>query len=44
MQKMGGMGGLMGMMPGVAKMKNQLAAANLDDAIFEAADARSSIR
>jgi signal recognition particle subunit SRP54 len=31
MQQMGGMGGLMGMLPGVAKMKNQLAAANLDE-------------
>src|SRR5215217_1133184 len=31
MQQMGGMAGLMGMLPGVAKMKNQLAAANLDE-------------
>ena len=31
MQQMGGMTGLMGMLPGVAKMKNQLAAANLDE-------------
>ena len=34
MQKMGGMGGIMGMMPGIAKMKNQMAAASLDDKIF----------
>jgi signal recognition particle subunit SRP54 len=31
MQQMGGMTGLMGMLPGVAKMKNQLANANLDE-------------
>ena len=31
MQKLGGMSGLMGMMPGVAKMKNQLAASHLND-------------
>jgi signal recognition particle subunit SRP54 len=31
MQQMGGMSGLMGMLPGVAKMKNQLASANLDE-------------
>jgi signal recognition particle subunit SRP54 len=35
MQKMGGLGGLMGMLPGVAKMKNQLAAANLDDRLLK---------
>jgi signal recognition particle subunit SRP54 len=35
MQKMGGMSGLMGMMPGMAKMKNQLAAANLDDSVLK---------
>ncbi len=35
MQKMGGMCGLMGMMPGMAKMKNQLAAANLDDSMLK---------
>ena len=35
MQQMGGMSGLMGMMPGVAKMKNQLAAANLDERILK---------
>lgn len=31
MRKMGGMDGLMGMMPGVGKMKKQMAAANIDD-------------
>jgi signal recognition particle subunit SRP54 len=30
-EKLGGMGGIMGMLPGVAKMKDQLAGANLDD-------------
>ncbi len=34
MQKLGGMGGLMGMMPGVAKIKNQISEKNLDDSIF----------
>jgi signal recognition particle subunit SRP54 len=34
MQKMGGMSGLMSMMPGIAKMKNQLAAANLDERVL----------
>ncbi|MDI4659031.1 signal recognition particle protein, partial [Xanthobacter autotrophicus] len=28
-------GGLMGMLPGVAKMKNQIASANLDDKVFK---------
>ncbi len=28
-------GGLMGMMPGIAKMKNQIAAANLDDSVLK---------
>ena len=28
---MGGMGGIMGMMPGAAKIKNQMAGANIDD-------------
>ena len=32
---MGGMGGIMGMMPGMGKMKDQLAAAGLDDKMFE---------
>src|SRR5262249_39402108 len=31
MQRMGGLSGLMGMLPGIAKMKNQLAAANLNE-------------
>lgn len=35
MQAMGGMSGLMGMMPGIAKMKNQLAAANLDEKVIK---------
>src|SRR5580765_4800614 len=35
MQSMGGMAGLMGMMPGIAKMKNQLAAANLDEKVLK---------
>jgi signal recognition particle subunit SRP54 len=33
MQKIGGMSGILGMMPGVGKMKSQLAAAGLDDRI-----------
>jgi signal recognition particle subunit SRP54 len=35
MQQMGGMAGLMGMLPGIAKMKNQLAAANLDEKVVK---------
>ena len=35
MQKMGGMGALMGMMPGIGKMKKQIDAAGLDDAILK---------
>ena len=35
MQQMGGMAGLMGMLPGVAKMKNQLASANLDERLLK---------
>ena len=35
MQKIGGMGGLMSMMPGVAKMKSQIAEANLDDKLLK---------
>jgi len=31
MQRMGGIGGLMGMLPGIAKMKNQLAGANINE-------------
>jgi signal recognition particle subunit SRP54 len=32
---MGGISGLMGMMPGIAKMKNQIAAAGIDDRILK---------
>src|SRR6266446_9330290 len=35
MGNMGGMTGLMGMLPGIAKMKNQLAAANLDERVLK---------
>jgi signal recognition particle subunit SRP54 len=35
MQKMGGMSGLMGMLPGVGKIKNQLASANVDDGMLK---------
>src|SRR5436853_7721585 len=35
MSQMGGISGLMGMMPGVAKMKNQIAAAGIDDTIIK---------
>ncbi len=35
MAKMGGMTGLMAMLPGVAKMKNQLAERNLDDSVLK---------
>jgi signal recognition particle subunit SRP54 len=35
MTQMGGMSGLMGMLPGVAKVKNQLAAANLDERLLK---------
>jgi signal recognition particle subunit SRP54 len=35
MTQMGGMAGLMGMLPGIAKMKNQLAAANLDERLLK---------
>ena len=35
MQGMGGLSGLMSMLPGVAKMKNQLAAANLDENVIK---------
>src|SRR5690606_14426175 len=33
MQKIGGMSGILGMMPGVGKMKKQIAAAGLDDSV-----------
>ncbi len=35
MAKMGGMSGLMAMLPGVAKIKNQLAERNLDDRVLK---------
>ena len=35
MQQMGGMSGLMSMMPGVAKIKNQLAERNLDETVLK---------
>jgi signal recognition particle subunit SRP54 len=35
MQKIGGMSSLLGMMPGIAKMKNQLASANLDERVLK---------
>jgi signal recognition particle subunit SRP54 len=35
MQNMGGMNGLMSMLPGVAKMKNQLAERNLDEKVLK---------
>jgi signal recognition particle subunit SRP54 len=34
-EKIGGLGGVMGLLPGVAKMKNQIASANLDDRIVK---------
>ena len=34
-EKLGGKGGIMGMLPGVAKMKEQLASANLDDSFVK---------
>ena len=35
MQKLGGMGNVMGMLPGMGKMKQQMAAANLDDRVLK---------
>src|SRR6266478_2112048 len=35
MASMGGISGLMGMMPGIAKMKNQIAAAGIDDKVIK---------
>ncbi|MFV0294784.1 MAG: signal recognition particle protein [Hyphomicrobiaceae bacterium] len=35
MQKLGGMGGVMGMLPGMGKIKDQLKSANLDDRILK---------
>ena len=34
MKKMGGMSGLMGMLPGIGKIKNQLAEANIDESVL----------
>ncbi|HYA80369.1 MAG TPA: signal recognition particle protein [Methylocystis sp.] len=34
-EKMGGIGGVMGLLPGVAKMKDQLASANIDEKIIK---------
>jgi signal recognition particle subunit SRP54 len=34
MQSLGGMGGVMGMLPGIAKAKQQMAAANMDDKVI----------
>jgi signal recognition particle subunit SRP54 len=34
-EKIGGLGGIMGLLPGVAKMKDQLAKANLDDGLIK---------
>ena len=39
MAQMGGMSGMMGMLPGIAKMKNQLAAANLDERVLKRQEA-----
>jgi signal recognition particle subunit SRP54 len=38
-QKMGGMGGIMGMLPGVAKMKAQIAESNLDNKMLKRQEA-----
>jgi signal recognition particle subunit SRP54 len=35
MQKLGGMGSILGMLPGIGKVKKQIDAANLDDAVFK---------
>lgn len=35
MEKLGGMNGLMGLLPGVGKIKNQIAAANIDNKVFK---------
>jgi len=35
MQQMGGMSGLLGMLPGIGKVKNQLAAAKVDDGLLK---------
>jgi signal recognition particle subunit SRP54 len=35
MEKIGGIGGMLAMLPGVAKMKNRIAAANLDESVLK---------
>ncbi len=35
MQKLGGMGSIMGLLPGIGKMKKQIDAAGIDDAVFK---------
>jgi signal recognition particle subunit SRP54 len=35
MEKIGGMSGVLGMLPGMGKMKDQLAGANIDDKVFK---------
>jgi signal recognition particle subunit SRP54 len=35
MQKLGGMGGVLSMLPGIGKIKKQIDAANLDDSVFK---------
>ncbi|MGI9400337.1 MAG: signal recognition particle protein [Rhizobiaceae bacterium] len=35
MQNLGGMGGIMGLLPGIGKMKKQIAESGLDDSIFK---------
>lgn len=39
MQKIGGMSGVLGMLPGIGKMKKQLDAANMDDSILKGQEA-----
>src|SRR5471030_1493426 len=39
MQKMGGMQGLMGLLPGVQKIKKQIAEANIDERVFRRQEA-----
>ncbi len=39
MQKMGGLGGLMSMMPGIGKLKAQMAEANVDDKVIKRQEA-----
>ncbi len=34
-EKLGGMGGIMGMLPGMAKMKDQIAAAGIDESMIK---------